>query len=106
MREELASATAHFMARLPTVGPSIPDGAVSWLAKLADMVTRARSPVLHDGYKRELNYAPEPEGPARFMKQLYALTQGITLVNGHHVADAHDLFVITRVGRDCITKVR
>lgn len=106
MREELAAATAQFLAGLSTKAPEVGDGVVKWLAKVADIVTKARSPVIRDGYRRELDYVPEPEGPARFARQLYTLAQGITLVNGRSSAAIDDITRVTRVARDCIPKVR
>jgi hypothetical protein len=106
MRQELAGAVAQFLDSLPSQAPAVPDEAESWLAKVADVVTRARSPVLRDGYRRELDYAPEPEGPARFAKQLKALTQGVALINGRDVSGPYDLALVTRVAHDCIDKMR
>tara|TARA_Y100000310_G_scaffold190356_1_gene190296 strand:- start:421 stop:1044 length:624 start_codon:yes stop_codon:yes gene_type:complete len=106
MRRELAEAVARFLAGIHLQAPNIGRPIVRWLAKIADVVTRARSSVIRDGYRRELDYAPEPEGPARLARQLYALTQGVTLVNGGQTPTVHDLVCVTRVAKDCIPKVR
>jgi hypothetical protein len=106
MRDQLARATARFLAGVSATPPEVGDGVVKWLARVADVVTRARSSVIRDGYKRELDYAPEPEGPARFARQLYALLQGITLINGHSAPTVEGVACVTRVARDCIPKVR
>jgi hypothetical protein len=106
MREELATTTARFLPGIPTTHPEHGMPMVKWLARTADVVTKARSAVIRDGYRRELDYAPEPESPPRFARQLQALTQGVTLVNGHKAATIEDALCITRVARDCIPKVR
>ena len=107
MRAELAGATAAFLASLEGRPlPEVPDDARWWLAKVAAFVTRARSPVLRDGYKRELDYAPEPELPMRFAKQLHNLAQGIALVSGRPAVTPKDLRRVGRVALDCLPAIR
>jgi len=73
---------------------------------MADFVTRCRSGVVRDGYRRELEYAPEPEMPARFAKQLYELLRGVALVCGHPEATQEDYGRIARVALDCLPAAR
>ncbi len=106
MRAELAGATKSFLAGIGRTPPAVPAGAVDWLARVANLVTCARSPVNRDGFKRELQYAPEPEIPARLARQLHALLQGLTLVSGHATVAPTDLGLIASVAWDCVPVMR
>src|SRR5262245_43141264 len=64
-RQELAAVVQSFLASLPSIPPEVSPALRQQLAKMADFVTRCRSGVVRDGYRRELEYAPEPEMPAR-----------------------------------------
>lgn len=69
MRDELAQAFAGCIAGIGTPNPAlVSEDARLQPARLADCTTRARSGVLRDGYKRTLDYAPEPEAPTRFAR--------------------------------------
>jgi DeoR-like helix-turn-helix domain len=91
---------------VPTTPPAVPHELREQLAELADFVTRCRSGVIRDGYRRELDYAPAPEMPARLAKQLFELLRGVALVMGHQEATTTDLDRIKRVALDCIPAVR
>jgi hypothetical protein len=106
MRHELATAARSFLAGLPNKPPTVDDAMLRDLATIADIVTRARSPVVRDGFRRELEYAPEPEAPARLARQLHSLLQGVTIVSGRTNAEMADLARIARVARDCIPSLR
>ncbi len=106
MRGELATVVRSFLASLPNTPPAVPEEMRTRLASLADFVTRCRSGVVRDGYRRELEYAPEPEMPARLAKQLFELLRGVALALGHHEAIDEDLDRISRVAFDCIPAVR
>ena len=106
MREELVAVVQSFMRGLPTTPPKVPHELRDQLAELADVVTRCRSGVIRDGYRRELDYAPEPEMPARLAKQLFELLRGVALVMGHKEATTTHLDRIKRVALGCISAVR
>jgi hypothetical protein len=105
-RRELAAATAAFLAQLPTQPPKLAPGICRWLVALADLVTRARSPVLRDGYRGILLSALAPEVPARLALQLHALLQGLVLVAGGGVVMTAELRRVARVAWDCIPVLR
>ena len=73
---------------------------------MANFVTAVRSPVQRDRDKRDLEYAPEPEMPARFARQLAALAEGVAAVCGKSRVDEEDLNRVARVTRDCIPPPR
>jgi hypothetical protein len=107
MREELAQAVAGCLAGFGTpIAPEVPSATRSKLARLADFTTRARSGVLRDGYGRDLDYAPEPEAPTRFARQLLSLLRGIAATRGESCAAAEDLALVQRVALDCIPAQR
>lgn len=105
-RQELAALIQGFMASLPITPPVVPPVLRTQLAQMADFVTRCRSGVVRDGYRRELEYAPEPEMPARLAKQLFELLRGVALVCGHKEATQEDYDRIARVALDCIPAAR
>jgi hypothetical protein len=102
----LATDVAAFLASLPRTEPDIPNDVVERITVLADVVSRARSAVERDGYKRELDYAPEPEMPPRLVEQYLSLAQGLALVNGRGAVNDSDVTRVVRVGLDCIPAVR
>jgi len=106
MRTEIAGAVASFLAQVPLTPPEVSPSIVQRVAAVADVVTRARSPVVRDGYRREIEHVPEPESPARLARQLHALLQGIVLVRGRDSATEDDVRLVARVARDCIPGLR
>jgi hypothetical protein len=105
-RGELAAAVRSFMNQLQSIPPEISFECREAIAQLANFVSCCRSGVVRDGYKRELNYAPEAEMPARLAKQLFELLRGVSLVMGHTAATQEDLDRVGRVALDCIPSVR
>lgn len=83
MREELPKSVAGCLAKIGIPeAPTVSEDIRKRLAKLADFTTRARSGVIRDGYKRSLDYAPEPEAPTRFARQLLSLARGGAATRG------------------------
>ena len=80
MRKELDAVVAGlFHTHLPKPVP-LNDAEKKRIGALADIVTHARSAVIRDGYKQEIQLVPEPEAPARFAKALAQLKGGIESV--------------------------
>jgi hypothetical protein len=106
MRKELAAAMHGFLkARKggpPKAGPTV----LATLATVADFITRARSGVVRDGYRRELEYAPEPEAPTRFAKVLLSLASGIALAHDSDRITRRELRIVLRVALDCLPLIR
>ena len=105
-QRRLALAVSGFLSTLPVADPAVEDCHLEELKQLADLVTRARSGVERDGWRRELDYAPEPEMPGRLARQLLSLTKGLALVHGRDGVQEDDLRRVVRVGLDCIPAVR
>jgi hypothetical protein len=62
-------------AQATTDCPDISEG----LCALAEFAAVARSPI-HFDYRGEIDYIPEPEGPACLVKQLALMSQALSLV--------------------------
>jgi hypothetical protein len=106
MREALDEAMRGFLATRKTEPPRVSEPVLEILATVADFVTRARSGVMRDGYRRELEYAPEPEAPTRFAKVLHGLACGIALAHDRDEVTDVDLAYVLRVALDCLPDVR
>ena len=107
MRQELSDAVAGCLAKIGIPeAPTVSEDIRNRLAKLANFTTRARSGVIRDGYKRSLDYAPEPESPTRFARQLYSLARGIAATRGSKEVNSEDLALVQRVALDCVPAQR
>jgi hypothetical protein len=81
MRRELADAVAGLFAGLSLEEPP----PLTWadskrLVDLADLVSRARSPVVRDSYRREIELVPDSEAPGRIVGALARTLTGLRLV--------------------------
>jgi hypothetical protein len=106
MRHDLARAMRGFLAARGSTPPDIDAAVTDRIATVADFVTRARSGVQRDGWKRELEYAPEPEAPTRFAKVLASLASGIALAYDSPTVASRELRLILRVALDCLPLIR
>jgi hypothetical protein len=73
---------------------------------VADFTTRARSGVVRDGYKRSLEYAPEPEAPTRFAKVLLSEARGIALAYDSEAVTQREIGLVLRLALDCLPVIR
>jgi hypothetical protein len=106
MRTALREAMHGFLlGRDITDPPAVDQDAKQTLARTADFITRARSGVIRD-FRSRFEYAPEPEGPARFAKSLCALAQGIACANDRAMVTGADLALVQRVALDCLPVIR
>lgn len=76
------------------------------LAHLASFCVKARSGVVRDKTSKEILYAPEPEAPPRFAKQLQLLSLGLTLVNKKETFGEDEYAIVFRVAMDSLQKNR
>jgi hypothetical protein len=106
MREELARAMRGFLAGRGSTAPVPHADVLGRIAAVADFVTRARSGVQRDGWKRELEYAPEPEAPTRFAKVLAALALGIAMAHDSPAVTGREQRLVLRVALDCLPLIR
>jgi hypothetical protein len=102
MRQELAQGMRAFLAARAAGRPTVDDDVLDRLATVADFVTRARSGVQRDRWRRDLDYAPEPEAPTRFAKVLLALASGLAVAHDSPSVTPHELRLVLRVAVDCL----
>src|SRR5262249_58128390 len=106
MREDFAQAMRAFLAVRAVERPTVDDDVLDRLATVADFVTRARSGVQRDRWRRDLDYAPEPEAPTRFAKVLLALASGLAVAHDSPAVTPHELRLVLRVAVDCLPLIR
>jgi hypothetical protein len=106
MRQVLANGVHGFLAARGSAVPDAPSAVIDRVATVADFITRARSGVQRDGYKRELEYAPEPEAPTRFAKVLLSLGSGIALAYDSPNVTEREVRLVLRVALDCLPLIR
>jgi hypothetical protein len=102
-RAAIAQAAAGLLGHKPPGSALEPVGDdLDRFAGLADFVTLARSPIARD-YKGEVDLVLDPEGPYRFVKQLYALWRACGLLG----LDRADAWVVAvRAARDSMPRLR
>lgn len=111
-KEEMREAFANFIdhinipegENIPRIDPTTREE----LVDLAEMTTRARTPVERDFMDRDrpVKMVPEPEMPVRFAKQLIALSFGMMIVNGDNKLNALDREILYAIALDSITHMR
>lgn len=102
-RAAIADAAAGLLAGKPDHPQLVADADEEQdLARLADFITMARSPVDRD-HQGEIALVLDPEGPYRFVKELAGLWRACGLLGLDH-ADAWE--VALRVARDSLPRLR
>ena len=61
--------------------PEMPETVERRLVDIAEFVTRARS-VVHKNDEGDAEFAPAPEAPGRFVRQLHGLAAGLAVIHG------------------------
>ena len=72
---------------------------------LVNIVAHGRCPVKRD-FRKNVEYLPQPEGPARLMKQLTQLGIGLALVSGKNEIDFEVYGILKKIGRDLLPAIR
>jgi len=85
--------------------PTTPVDVEQRLIDVAEFVTRARS-VVHKTEDGESEFAPPPEAPGRFVRQLHGLAAGLAAVEGRSEVSMTDVERVERVAMDCLPPVR
>jgi hypothetical protein len=106
MRQALRDAMARFVAARGGTLPTITEEQLERVATVADFVTRARSGVQREGYKRTIEYGPEPESPARFAKASLSLAQGVALAHDRTEVTDAELRLVARIALDSLPAIR
>lgn len=85
---------------------SIDQEAKAALVDLADVVTRARTPVPRDGRTREVLRLPLPEEPPRFVKQSLKVAEALAKIRGRSCVGEAEIQTTKRVALDCVPPER
>ena len=104
MRQALRGAVAGFPRTIDTKqAVRLPDPLVIKIAHLATCCATARSAVVRD-WKGEIEYIPEPEGPARLAKQLALFGEALALVHGKQEVTEAEYIVLYRLAEDTLPR--
>lgn len=104
MRQELADAVAGLFAGLEhREPPPLTAADTDRLVSLAVLVAQARSPVVRDGYRREIELVPDTEAPGRVVGALARLLTGLRMIG---VDEAEAWRVTAKTGLDSMPAAR
>jgi hypothetical protein len=105
MRQELADALAGLVehADVTRVNRHLQQGERDRLIRLAAYTARARTAVIRDGYRQDVQYLPQVEGPGRLVKAFARLLGGFEAI-GCSSPDAWEF--LTRIAIDCAPALR
>lgn len=104
MRDELSEAVVALFAGLDLTNPPPPSPAdMERLVALAVLVAQARSPVVRDKYRREIELIPDSEAPARVIGALVRLLTGLRMIG---VDESEAWRVTVKVGLDSMPAAR
>jgi hypothetical protein len=104
MRRELADAVAGLFAELDlSKPPPLSDHDVDRLVALAELVARARSPVVRDNHGREIDLVPDSEAPGRIVGALARMLTGLRLIGA---GDTEAWRVTLKTGLDSMPAAR
>ncbi len=105
MRAELADALAGLVEHADTgkVNRELDEAETARLVALATFTARARTGVARDGYRRDVLYLPQVEGPGRLVTALARLLGGLEAIG----CDTDTSWsVLARVALDCVPSTR
>ena len=105
MREELADALAGLVehADLTRVNRHLSDGEQRRLIRLAAYTARTRTAVIRDGYRQDVLYLPQVEGPGRLVKAYARLLGGLEAIG---CDPATSWATLARIAVDCAPALR
>jgi Bifunctional DNA primase/polymerase, N-terminal len=104
MRQELAAAVAGLFEGLDlSQPPPLTETDTDRLVSLADLVSRARSPVVRDNYRREVELVPDSEAPGRVVGALARLLTGLRIIG---VDDSEAWRITVKTGLDSMPAAR
>jgi 5S rRNA maturation endonuclease (ribonuclease M5) len=103
MRKELRDVVTALFAGFKPGTFTLDDETRARLAALATLTARARSAVVRDGYKRDIELIPGSERPARLVLSLARLLHGMHAIG---TADAEAWRLIQKIALDCLPDIR
>ena len=76
------------------------------IRSLACFCAVARTPVERNPYTRTIDYVPQPEGPARLVKQLTQMGMGLAMVHAKTRIDVETYKTIRKIGCDLVPTIK
>ena len=76
------------------------------ISELACFIVKARSGVIRDPYRHNIEYIPDAEGPARLAKQLAVLGCALAVLDGRDEINEADYLLLCKVAWHCLPKQR
>jgi hypothetical protein len=92
--------------RRNTDEPIIDQDQKIYIAELADLVARGRTPIDHDNNGNVIQNKPSPEGAPRLAKAFHRLALSVATVRGNTSVSAADLRTLRRVAIDTVPPSR
>jgi len=99
-QEELRSLAQQVLDYRAEKTPELPDTLKREITEIAELVSRARTPVERDHYTKEILYPPCIEEPGRLAKQLANLARGIAMAREKKTVTESEIQLIRKVGLD------
>ena len=109
MRQELMDSFAGFIAglKIPKIGDvMLPKDIEEKLMSLVLFCVTARSGIIRDSYTKEIEYVPDPEGPARLAKQLVTLGKALAIMGRSNEVSEKDYRLLYKIGKCSIARQR
>jgi hypothetical protein len=105
MRAELKKAMETYfegLEKIPVDKIEVPMEIKKALAALSTFVVTARSGILRDNYRKEIDFIPDVEAPSRFAKQIGTLIKALAVIEGRRVVEWKDYYLTLKVALDVI----
>jgi len=107
MRRELRAAMAKCVADVSLENiPDWPEELGTAVDSLSTLCALARSGVVRDPYRKDLQLVPEPEVPTRLVKQLVKLGQALAMLRGSSKVGDEEYGIVRTVALDTMPQVR
>lgn len=109
MREELRTAMRKYFMSIDiphVLDIELPEEILLCIAYLASFIVKARSGLVRDSFKHELQFIPETEAPARIAKQLGTLIKALAVLEKRRKVNWRDYYMTLHVALDIIPSNR
>lgn len=107
MRRELSRTFAEALNGAGDPGiVTLPSESRDALISLSCMTARLRTPVVRDRFSKDIEYIPQPEGPARLAKALFTLGKAIAALRGRDHVGEGELRTLARISMRSISSKR
>ncbi len=105
-RRALRLIVADFLKEVPLDPLVIPPALEEAIAAMAEFTALARSPILFDRLRGEIELIPSPEGPGRLAKQFVLLIQALSAVRGDPSVSVDAYLTVLQTAQDTMPAQR